>query len=258
VGPTGEEIPDLVAWTTENKNNVILKPEHGYSGKGIYVGPLMERREEWKEGVGDALRRGGYIVQEFIPIGLWSEEIPTLDSDAGGIRLETYQTDFRCFITHAGLVGFCARFGGVPTNVGSGGGVQAVALLSGSSDVGEATKRINESILSIGYEEAKKIFDEVNSRAVEMGFTYLLGPIRTALRPRVVNHSQIAALGTYAKNLWDDSVVIETAWRNGELEEIVEISEGVRALSLQQPWEGIPALIASDGLFSFGAHINDG
>jgi hypothetical protein len=257
-GPGGGEISDLVGWTKKNQKNVILKPEHGYSGKGIYVGPMIAGRDEWEESVKNALEHGGYIVQEFIPINLWSEKIPTLNPDTKTIRLETYQTDFRCFITHEGLIGFCARFGGVPTNVGSGGGVQAVALLSESFDVKSATEEVNRAILSVGYEKAKSIADEVNNRAVEMGFTYLLGPIRTALRPRIINQSQMEALGVYAKNLWDDSVVIEAAWRNGELEEIIDIPEATKALSLKQPWEGAPALIASDGLFSFGANIEDG
>ena len=30
---------------------------------------MMPRSEDWEVGVGDALRRGGYIVQEFIHIG---------------------------------------------------------------------------------------------------------------------------------------------------------------------------------------------
>jgi hypothetical protein len=48
---------------------------------------------------------------------------------------------------------------------------------------------------------------------------------------------------------------LEDRWRRGELEELVQIGEEERALALEQPWEGSPALMVSDGLFSFGADV---
>jgi hypothetical protein len=259
VGPKGEEITDLVDWTAKNPERVILKPEHGYSGKGIFVGPLIAKEEGgdkvWGEGVDTALKKGGYIVQDFIDPDLWSEELPDLDVEKKELSLKVFQTDFRCFITDGGLVGFCARFGDIPTNVGSGGGVQAMALLKEGTDVKGAAREINEKIVSIGYDRVKEIADEVGEAAVSMGLTYLLGPIRTALRPRILSGPQIGALSVYAKNLWDDSVLMEREWREGVLKDLVHLDDGARELSLAGFWGGSPALIASDGLFSFGAHI---
>ena len=255
VGPKGEEIGDLIEWTMKRPKEIILKPEHGYSGQGIFVGPHFDTGSKWNDNVETALNKGGYIVQEFIPVGLWSEYQPELDRESKSLDLRLFQTDFRCFITDQGLAGFCARYGDIPTNVGSGGGVQAMALIKKGGDVGEATKLINEKIISMGYSHVERIADEVNEMASSMGFTYLLGPIRNSLRPRLLVEPQITKLKEYARNLWSDCVFLERAWREGKLDNIVELEEGVRDLALIQPWSGSPALIASDGLFSFGAGV---
>lgn len=43
-GPEGEQISDLVEWTRTNWDNLVLKPERGYSGKGVSVGGTEKRR----------------------------------------------------------------------------------------------------------------------------------------------------------------------------------------------------------------------
>ena len=47
----------------------------------------------------------------------------------------------------------------------------------------------------------------------------------------------------------------EELWRKGQLDDVVEIEEGEKELALSQPWRGSPALMVSDGLFSFGADL---
>jgi hypothetical protein len=42
-------------------------------------------------------------------------------------------------------------------------------------------------------------------------------------------------------------------WRQGELNEFIKIEEEELEIARMQPWEGSPAIIASDGLFNFGA-----
>ena len=75
-GPHGESIPDLVEWVRGHWNKIILKPIHGYSGRGIIVGPQSESRDDDIQRV---LKGEPYIVQAFIPKGLWAEEYPWLD-----------------------------------------------------------------------------------------------------------------------------------------------------------------------------------
>jgi len=253
-GPLGETISDLPAWTEKNWRRVILKPVHGYSGHGIYVG---DRTDNPSECIQAALASDDYIVQEFVPLALWSERSVGADVESRSLILEEWQTDFRCFITDKGLQGFLARFGGVPTNVGSGGGGQPVAVLKTSIPYRAAVERVNDALFSLGYEGFIQIQGEMESRAVAMGFTYLRGPIKILIRPRLLTEEHLTELNQYARNLWHDAVKLETLWREGHLDEYVAIGKEERALATMQPWMGGPALMVSDGLFSFGADLVD-
>ncbi|MEE9610638.1 MAG: hypothetical protein V3W19_05265 [Desulfatiglandales bacterium] len=256
IGPNGETIEDLVAWTEANWNDMVLKPAHGYSGHGIFVG---YQEENSKESVQTALDAGDYIVQQFVPLGLWSEQSTCSLEEDQRLLLKEWQTDFRCFITDEGLQGFLARFGGIPTNVGSGGGVQPIAILKGDMTPREAVDKINQALVKLGYQAFVQIQDAVNKKAVEMGFTYLLGPIMIQLRPRLLTMDHIAELGQYANNLWQDAIKLEELWREGQLDDLVQIGKEEKELALGQPWRGSPALMVSDGLFSFGADLmNEG
>ncbi|NIQ12682.1 MAG: hypothetical protein GWO23_24870, partial [Gammaproteobacteria bacterium] len=95
--------------------NLVLKPERGYSGFGVRVGGVNPDADE---AVGLAIAQGQYIVQEKIPLHLWAEECVSFDSETG-VEVSRYQTDFRCLFGREGLFGFLVRYGGVPTNVGS-------------------------------------------------------------------------------------------------------------------------------------------
>jgi len=252
IGPAGEPIENLVAWTQEHWGNLVLKPAHGYSGHGIFVGYKQENPEEH---IQTALDSGDYIVQQLVPLDLWSEHSTWPLSEERSLFLKEWQTDFRCFITHEGLQGFLARFGGVPTNVGSGGGIQPIAVLRSDMSPRAAVEKINQSLLKLGYQAFEQIRNEVNQKAIGMGFTYLLGPIMISLRPRLLTIDHIAELKLYAHNLWQDAVKLEEIWRTGNLEHVVQIGAEERELALSQPWGGGPALMVSDGLFSFGANL---
>src|SRR5208283_5984766 len=174
------------------------------------------------------------IVQEFVPLALWSERSVGADVESRSLILEEWQTDFRCFITDKGLQGFLARFGGVPTNVGSGGGGQPVAVLKTSIPYRAAVERVNDALFSLGYEGFIQIQGEMESRAVAMGFTYLRGPIKILIRPRLLTEEHLTELNQYARNLWHDAVKLETLWREGHLDEYVAIGKEERALATMQ------------------------
>ena len=254
-GPHGEHIPDLVEWTRSNWERLVLKPERGYSGKGVSVGGVHDDIDSI---IDRALKDGGYsdyIVQEKVPLNLWTENMPELDPDNRVVREVQYQTDFRCLFGRKGLFGFVCRYGGVPTNVGSGGGVQPLAVLRSGIGVGDATKRINEAILNMDYGDVLGAIELQQRMAVDHQFTYLLGPIKIALRPRVITMNQIKALETYCAGIWSDCRTLEKMWLSGELGVIVNIEPEELEIVQSQPWRGSPAIFASDGLFSFGAHI---
>ncbi len=252
--PHGNDVDDLVEWTGENWPDLVLKPTHGYSGHGIFVGYMKKSKTKH---IQVALDSGNYIVQQLVPLGLWSEQTVWPMMEERSLYYKIWQTDFRCFITDQGLQGFLARFGGVPTNVGSGGGVQPLAVLNSEIPPDEAVDRINGALLKLGFEAYEQIQEEVNRQAIDMGFTYLLGPIPIPLRPRLLNQDHLADLRRYAVRLWQDAVRLEEMWRQGQLEDVIHIGDAERALALSQPWRGSPALMVSDGLFSFGADLMD-
>ncbi len=250
-GPRGEKIDDLIEWTRTNWVDLVLKPERGYSGIGVRVGGV---NEDAQEAISKALKEGGYIVQEKIPLNDWAEDNPFLDNEKETVGLTRYQTDFRCLMGKDGLFGFLGRFGGVPTNVGSGGGVQPLAILRSPMTVREAVERVNESILEIGYADMADVAETQRELALEENFTYLLGPIKIALRPRIIAPGHMGALKKYCRSVWLDCLLLEKMWIEGELDGFIHIEEEELEIARSQPWSGSHAVFATDGLFSFGAH----
>jgi len=244
----GDFVPDLVEWTRKNWDRLVLKPERGYSGKGVMVGEVFENGDKAVE---IALEAGDYIVQEKIPLEIWAEHIPTLDTAAETLELCMCQTDFRCLVGSNGLMGFLGRYGGVPTNVGSGGGVQPLAVLKDDKSPGEVVGLINDWIMGMSPEQVLPVVELQNTLAMEHRFTYLLGPIKIALRPRVLTERQISALDRYCSALWQDCMLLERMWQTGQLDKLIHIEDEELEIARAQPWEGGPAIIASDGLFNF-------
>ena len=121
--------------------------------------------------------------------------------------------------------------------------------------ISEATKRINEAILSMDYSDVLEAVEHQKKMATDHQFTYLLGPIKIALRPRLITTGQMKALETYCAGIWSDCLTLEKMWLSGELGVIVNIDPEELEIVRSQPWGGGPAIFASDGLFSFGAHV---
>jgi hypothetical protein len=230
----------------------VLKPERGYSGKGVRVGGIHNDIDDI---INVALKKGDYILQEKVLLNLWAENIPELDSETLTIKVVQCQTDFRSFFGQDGLIGFLGRYGGVPTNVGSGGGVQPLAVIRSKMSVSEATKRINEAILNMDYGKVLEALEHQKKMTIDHGLIYLLGPIKMALRPRILTIGQTKALGAYCAGIWSDCLTMEKMWLAKGLGVIVNIDPEELEIIRSQPWKGSPAIFASDGLFSFGAHI---
>lgn len=251
-GPDQRAIPNLVKWTKDNWPNIILKPVHGYSGKGIIIGHKEPDKDKC---IQQALESNNYIIQPLIPMNLWAEEFPWIDRENKRLFLKCWQTDFRCFVTNLGLIGFVTRFGGIPTNVGSGGGVQSTAILGSKISVNEAIKKINEAILNLGFDFVARLQEEIDEKSMRMGNVYLLGPIMSTLRPRIITLEHLLELQIYAKNLWDDARKLEALWQAGKLTKYVQTSKEEEEIARLAPWQGSPGLIASDGLFSFRENV---
>ena len=253
-GPNGEKISDLIEWTRSNWDRLVLKPERGYSGIGVRVGKVNPDSDS---AIALAIQEGNYIVQEKVPLKMWAEEIPEVDESSRQVLLRRRQTDFRCLIGPDVVFGFLGRFGDVPTNVGSGGGVQPMGVLRSKMSVRDAVERINETLMEIGFDRLSEVIELQNNLAISEKFTYLLGPIKIALRPRVLVNDQLAALKRYCAAMWADSLTMEKMWHAGEIDDYIDIEEEELEIARLQPWRGGPAIFAADGLFSFGAHLEE-
>jgi hypothetical protein len=108
--------------------------------------------------------------------------------------------------------------------------------------------------MDLSYDHISELDQRQKELAVQQRFTYLLGPIKIALRPRLVTVSQLDALKRYCAAMWKDSLTLEKMWHAGELDAYIDIEEEELAIARLQPWRGGPAIFAADGLFSFGAH----
>lgn len=250
-GPKGEPISNLVEWTRENWEHLVLKPERGYSGMGVRVGGIHDNVDDE---IALAIKEGSYIVQKKVPLFLWAEDIPELDTANQRVVLNTFQTDFRCLFGADDMFGFVGRYGQVPTNVGSGGGFQPIAVLRSDISVAEATDRINKMILNMDYNHVAKVVELQEGLALDNHFTYLLGPVKMALRPRLITPGQIDRLENYCRGIWADCLTLEKMWKNGELDHMIKIEPEELEIARSQPWNGSSAIFASDGIFSFGAH----
>jgi len=82
----------------------------------------------------NALKAGDYIVQHKIPLNLWGEMIPEMDMTEQTLRLKQFQTDSDVSLGRS-FDRFPWQGRGIPTNVGSGGGVQSLALVDENDDI---------------------------------------------------------------------------------------------------------------------------
>jgi hypothetical protein len=105
------------------------------------------------------------------------------------------------------------------------------------------------------YGEVLEVVEHQKKMAMDHQFTYLLGPIKIALRPRLITQGQIKALEGYCSGIWSDCLTLEKMWLSGELDLRLRFDPDELEIVQSQPWRGGPAIFASDGLFSFGAHV---
>ncbi len=123
----GEEI-DLIEWTRENANKLVLKPNDDYGGHGIYIG-WASSEEEWDQAIKNALETGDYLVQERVQT---SKELFPYVHDDGKIEMLEQMVDLDPLL-FMGKVG--SAFTRLSTtelaNVSSGGGMVPTLILKG-------------------------------------------------------------------------------------------------------------------------------
>jgi hypothetical protein len=111
---------ELVEWTRENQQKLVLKPNDDYGGHGIYIG-WASTETEWEEAIKIALVDGDYLVQERVKTS--KEKFPMLD-DAGNWQMVEQLVDLDPLLFN-GVVGsaFTRLSSSELANVSSGGGM---------------------------------------------------------------------------------------------------------------------------------------
>lgn len=125
VGPDGATL-DLVPWISANKEQLVLKPNDEYGGKGVLIGWETDQTT-WDTALQTALREPS-IVQVRATIAY--EDFPRVD-DQGGVDISRRLVDCDPFLFHGDSVGGClTRLSTVTLlNVTAGGGSVVPAFL---------------------------------------------------------------------------------------------------------------------------------
>ncbi len=118
VGPNGAQI-DLVPWAGDHREELVLKPNDEYGGKGVLIGWETDQAT-WEQGLHQALTEPA-IVQARAEIAY--EEFPRMNDD-GSVEFGRRLVDCDPFLFHGDTVGAClTRLSTVTLlNVTAGGG----------------------------------------------------------------------------------------------------------------------------------------
>lgn len=120
----GEAI-DLLPWLRRNKERLVIKPNRGYGGSGIVLGPSVDLHE-WDQAIERAVREpGAHVAQRFVPVHI--KDFPVIGE--GGVTLEEFYVVVGFLATPRGLgiLGRCSKRRVV--NVAQQGGLTAILRL---------------------------------------------------------------------------------------------------------------------------------
>ena len=115
----GQWVVDLLEFTSDNRQRLVLKPASEYGGHGVSLG-IETQQAEWERVIAEHAERGDYIVQEYVPVP--EEMFPTVEDGHVQMRLKRFN------INPFGIGG---RYAGMITrisdraviNVSAGGGL---------------------------------------------------------------------------------------------------------------------------------------
>jgi hypothetical protein len=124
----GAEI-DLVAWTRDNADKLVLKPNDDYGGHGIFIG-WSSSESEWESAIETALENGDYLVQERVRTA--KELFPMIFDGPGSWGMAEQLVDLDPLLFN-GVVGsaFTRLSSTELANVSSGGGMVPTFILGG-------------------------------------------------------------------------------------------------------------------------------
>jgi hypothetical protein len=108
---------DLPAFVRDHRQELVMKPNDEYGGKGVFIGAEMSQAD-WEAALAGALR-SSYVVQD--KVELRRESFPELGAE--GLRTRDLVVDLDPFIFQGEVAGVLTRLSGTSlANVTSGGG----------------------------------------------------------------------------------------------------------------------------------------
>jgi uncharacterized circularly permuted ATP-grasp superfamily protein len=112
---------DLVGWTRDNAQKLVLKPNDDYGGHGIYIGWNVSS-SEWDDAIAEALAHGDYLIQERVKTA--RETFPMILDNEGTWSMVEQLVDLDPLLFN-GEVGsaFTRLSSSELANVSSGGGM---------------------------------------------------------------------------------------------------------------------------------------
>mgnify|MGYP000847459948 FL=1 len=123
----GEKV-NILDLIKNNKEKLVLKPNSGYGGHGVMVGPAVTD-DEWKDTLKTAMEPGNtYVVQEMVPIP--ADEFPVVDEGKFmGFQPKNVNINFWAYDGEFGGAYVRAAAGAI-INVHQGGGMVPVFYVS--------------------------------------------------------------------------------------------------------------------------------
>jgi hypothetical protein len=116
---------DLIGWTRENRERLVLKPNDEYGGKGVFLG-FESSAAEWDRAI-DAALRAPYVVQEKVDIA--HQPFPQIGP---GLPTKDYVVDLDPYLFFGEVEGFLTRLSASSlANVTSGGGQTPAFVVEG-------------------------------------------------------------------------------------------------------------------------------
>jgi uncharacterized circularly permuted ATP-grasp superfamily protein len=118
---------DLLEFTVERRDQLVLKPNDDYGGHGIYIG-WNASESEWRDALQSALADGDYLVQQRVPTA--REVFPALTSD-GGVEYAEQLVDLDPLLFYGKVGSAFTRLSSTElANVSSGGGMVPTFIIA--------------------------------------------------------------------------------------------------------------------------------